>query len=91
MRPLRHVEIRDPREEQLTDAGVLWLVDPETGRQLRVDTRSSRVRERFAAAAEAERDEVSRMLQRVGARHVVLTTRGDWLRPLVVFLRRSSS
>ena len=85
------VEIRDPREEQLTDAGVLWLVDPETGRQLRVDTRSSRVRERFAAAAEAERDEVSRMLQRVGARHVVLTTRGDWLRPLVVFLRRSSS
>jgi hypothetical protein len=24
----------------------------------------------------------------VGARHVVLTTEGDWLRPLVVFLRR---
>ena len=34
------VEIRDPREQELPNAGELWLVDPETGRQLRVDTRS---------------------------------------------------
>src|SRR5439155_22639775 len=38
------VEIRDPREQELPNAGVLWLVDPETGRQLRVDTRSCRPR-----------------------------------------------
>ena len=49
------VEIRDPREQELTDVGVLWLVDPETGKQLRVDTRSERLRERFAAAASSER------------------------------------
>ena len=83
------VEIRDPREQELTDVGLLWLVDPETGRQLRVDTRSRRLRERFAAAAAAEREEVARALASVGARHVVLSTDGDWLRPLVSFLRRS--
>ena len=33
------VEIRDPREQELPDVGDLWLVDPESGRQLRVDTR----------------------------------------------------
>ena len=82
------VEIRDPREQELSNVGLLWLVDPETGRQLRVDTRSRRLRERFAAAAEAERDEVARAFTSVGARHVVLSTEGDWLRPLVAFLRR---
>jgi uncharacterized protein (DUF58 family) len=82
------VEIRDPREQELPNAGALWLVDPETGRQVRVDTRSERLRARFAAAARAERDELARMLASAGARHVVLTTSGDWLRSLAVFLRR---
>lgn len=83
------VEIQDPREQELTNVGLLYLVDPETGRQLRVDTRSRRLRERFSVAAAAERAEVARMLSSAGVRHVVLTTSGDWLRPLVTFLRRS--
>jgi uncharacterized protein (DUF58 family) len=83
------VEVRDPREQELSDVGLLYLVDPETGRQLRVDTRSRRLRERFAVAAAAERADLSRMLVSVGVRHVVLSTSGDWLRPLVTFLRRS--
>jgi uncharacterized protein (DUF58 family) len=82
------IEIRDPREQELSNVGLLWLVDPETGRQLRVDTRSRRLRERFAAAATAERSEVRQIFASVGARHVVLSTEGDWLRNLVVFLRR---
>jgi uncharacterized protein (DUF58 family) len=83
------VEIRDPREQELTNVGLLYLVDPETGRQLRVDTRSRRLRERFALAAAAERAQVARAFTSIGARHVVLTTSGDWLRPFVTFLRRS--
>jgi uncharacterized protein (DUF58 family) len=82
------VEIRDPREQELPNAGVLWLVDPETGRQLRADTGNERLRARFAAAAAAERAEVARALAAAGARQVVLTTAGDWLRPFAVFLRR---
>jgi uncharacterized protein (DUF58 family) len=82
------VEIRDPREQELSNVGLLWLVDPETGRQLRVDTRSRRLRERFAAAAAEEREDVAREIRSTGARHVVLSTSEDWLRALVVFLRR---
>jgi uncharacterized protein (DUF58 family) len=84
------VEIRDPREQELPNAGVLWLVDPETGRQLRADTRNERLRARFAAAAAAERSDLARSLASAGARHVVLTTAGDWLRSFAVFLRRDS-
>ena len=62
--------------------GELWLVDPETGRQLRVDTRSARLRERFADAAAAERARASpRTLRGVGVRHVVLATAGRLAAP----------
>jgi uncharacterized protein (DUF58 family) len=82
------VEIRDPREQELPDAGELWLVDPETGAQLRVDTRDAKLRARFAAAAADERSSVAHTLASLGVRHVVLSTSGDWLRLLAVFLKR---
>jgi uncharacterized protein (DUF58 family) len=85
------VEIRDPRELELTPMGDLWLVDPETGRQLQVNTSRRRVRRRFAAAAAAEREEVAAALRRVGADHVVLATEGDWLRGLATHLRRGEA
>lgn len=81
------VEIRDPREQELPNVGDLWLVDPETGDQLRVDTRDAKLRSRFAAAAEQERSGLARTLAALGVRHVVVSTQGDWLRALAVFLR----
>ncbi|MEX0782971.1 MAG: DUF58 domain-containing protein [Dehalococcoidia bacterium] len=80
------VEIQDPREQDLPNVGELWLVDPESGRQLRVDTARRRVRERFAQAAAAERADVARELSLIGAQHVVLSTAGDWLRTFAGFL-----
>ncbi len=82
------VEIRDPREQELPAMGELWLVDPETGRQLRVDTNRRVVRERFARAAADERATLSGELRKAGADHVVLSTKGDWLRDLARFLSR---
>jgi len=82
------VEIRDRREQELPDVGELWLVDPETGRQIRVDTRSDALRRRFAEAAAEERSGVARVLSAVGVPHVVLSTSGDWLRTLAAFLGR---
>ena len=82
------VEIRDPRELELTPMGDLWLVDPETGRQLQVNTSRRSLRRRFAAAAAAEREEVAAALRRAAADHLVLSTQGDWLRDLAGHLRR---
>jgi uncharacterized protein (DUF58 family) len=88
--PTVAVEIRDPREQELADVGELRLVDPETGRQLRVDTSSARLRERFKVAAAEEREGLVRLLGSAGVRHVALSTEGDWLRPLAAFLKRSA-
>jgi uncharacterized protein (DUF58 family) len=81
------VEIRDPREDDLPDVGELTLVDTETGREIRVDTSSRRLRDRFAAEAAAERASLALELRRLGAHHIVLSTAGEWLRSLAVQLR----
>jgi uncharacterized protein (DUF58 family) len=82
------IEIRDPREQDLPAVGDLWLVDPETGRQLRVDTNSPRLRKRFAERAALEREALAAELRRARAEHIVLSTAGDWLRELVRHLHR---
>jgi uncharacterized protein (DUF58 family) len=80
------VEIRDGREQELPDVGVVWLIDPETRQQLQVDTRDRRLRARFAEDAAAERADLERLFHSVGIPHVVVSTSGDWLRTLVRFL-----
>jgi uncharacterized protein (DUF58 family) len=82
------VEIRDPREQRLEPVGTVWLVDPESGHELQVDTNDGTLRSRFAEAAAAERALVARDLAGAGVAHATLSTDGDWLRDLAVFLRR---
>jgi uncharacterized protein (DUF58 family) len=73
------VEVVDPRELELPSVGVLHLVDPETGRQLEVQTSSRRVRERYAAAASTQRAGHAAAVRRAGSTHVVVRTDRDWL------------
>ncbi len=81
------ISVVDPSEVQLPDAGVVVMRDPESGELVEVDTSSGRLRERFAAAERARRDELRSDLRRAGARHVELSTRGDWMRALAEELR----
>jgi uncharacterized protein (DUF58 family) len=82
------IEVRDPREQELPNVGHVWLVDPETGRKLHVDTARRRLRERFAATADAERADLARELASLRVPHLVLSTAGDWLRPFASFIER---
>lgn len=76
------IEIRDPREGSLPRAGQLSLIDPESGRHMRVDTSDDGLRRRYAAAEREGREAVASDLRRAGARHVVLRTDSNWLRDL---------
>ena len=76
------VEIRDPREAALPQAGMLALVDPETGTLVEVDSSRARVRERYAALEAERREEVAAGLRAARADHIVLDTSQDWLREL---------
>jgi uncharacterized protein (DUF58 family) len=73
------IEIVDPREGELVDVGELTLIDPETGRHARIDTRDRRLRDAFRSAAADERAELAGEFRRLGIRHLRLTTEGSWL------------
>jgi uncharacterized protein (DUF58 family) len=73
------LEITDPREESHPDVGELTLIDPETGRTLRIDTADRRLRTAFDEAASAERTSLAAAFARLGVRHLRLSTDGPWL------------
>lgn len=73
------VDISDPREHELPDAGRLTVVDPESGELLRVDTSRRQVRERFAEVERERRAQIARELRRLRVDHVALSTQDDWL------------
>jgi uncharacterized protein (DUF58 family) len=81
------IEIADPREAELPDAGRLMFVDPETGETVEADTTSPRLRAAFASAEAARRAAVAAAIRRARAQHVTLSTDADWLRALARVLR----
>jgi uncharacterized protein (DUF58 family) len=81
------IEITDPREADLPDAGQIVLLDPETGRTVEADTGSPRVRAAFATAEAERRAAAAAAIRAARAHHVTLSTGADWLRDLARVLR----
>jgi uncharacterized protein (DUF58 family) len=58
------IHVRDPRERELPDVGLLTVEDAETGQVVQLDTGRRGVRERYAQVAAARAAEVQRLLRR---------------------------
>lgn len=80
------VEVLDPRELALPAAGLVTFVDPETGRQLEVQTSDPKLRAEYAAAALAQRERIAASLRHTGAAHLQLRTDRDWISDVVRFV-----
>ncbi len=80
------IEVLDPRELELPAAGLVTFVDPETGRQLEVQTSDRRVRAGYAAAATRQRERIATGLRHAGAAQLQLRTDRDWISDVVRFV-----
>ena len=60
------LQVTDPREVELPDAGSIWVEDVETGEQIFVDTSDPAFRARLRAVAEARQDELVSLAARAG-------------------------
>jgi uncharacterized protein (DUF58 family) len=80
------VQVVDPRELALPAAGMLALVDTETGRDIHVQTNSTSLRDRYAAAAQGRHETIGRRIREAGSEHLVLSTDADWLLGIVHFV-----
>jgi uncharacterized protein (DUF58 family) len=80
------IEVLDPRELELTPAGLVTFADPESGRRLEVQTSDAGLRRRYAQAAQTQRDTIATALRHAGAAHLQLRTDRDWLTDVVRFV-----
>jgi uncharacterized protein (DUF58 family) len=80
------IEIVDPRELELPAAGLVTFVDPESGRELEVQTSAAKVRRDYAAAAAEQRRRIADGLRHAGAGHLQLRTDRDWITDVVRFV-----
>lgn len=80
------IEVVDPRELELPAAGVLEVVDPETGAVHEVDTGDAGLRARYAHAAAEQRAAIATAVRAAGASRLRLRTDADWLSDMVRFV-----
>jgi len=81
------VEVCDPREEALVNAGEAWLQDAETGRVVSVATGHASVRHHFSRLAEKRRRALTDLFHAVGVDHIPLRTDRPYAEPLLKFFR----
>ncbi len=81
------VEVRDPRERDLPDVGLVALREAESGRWRHVDTGSPAVREALRRRAEARDAALARTLRQRGVELIRLETGRSHLAPLLAFFR----
>lgn len=77
------LQIYDEREKEIPPAGLLRLTDPETGRDIWIDTSDPDVRERFRSQREARQRYINDVLTRAGVDFTQLATGRDYVRPLM--------
>lgn len=85
------VVVRDERERELPDIGLVEFVDEETGERVVADLGSRAGRERFAALADVEHSLLVETFRRLRVEPVLVETGRDFVEPLTAFFRRRES
>lgn len=80
------VRITDPAERALPNAGVVDVVDPETGLTYEVNTASAGLRQRYATAWAQRQEQIRQGIWAAGALELELGTDRDWVKDVASFL-----
>jgi len=81
------LQVKDPREESLPDAGLLEFRDAETSETLCLDTSSRAVRTRFGEESRARQRNIDTLFSRHGIDHIILRTDRSFVIPLLHFFK----
>jgi uncharacterized protein (DUF58 family) len=82
------ITITDTAEEVLPDAGLLAVVDPETGQEWIADTGAPGLRTLYSRSAAAERQALRRSFRRLGVDEIEVRTDASYITPLLAFFRK---
>jgi len=81
------MRIVDPRELELPPVGLIHLEDPETGKRVLVNTRSAKLRRRYAQLIKKRLADQTQAFRSMNVDHVEIRTDLSYVEPLVRFFR----
>ena len=81
------ITITDPREVKLPNAGIVELVDAETGKSYVIDTSSEKVRDRYAKNAAGIYEQRAKLFGSVGVDHIDIGTGRSYIEEFIKFFR----
>ena len=81
------ITIADPREAELPNAGIVELVDAETGRSFTIDTSSEKVRARYVKKASEMKSERAEIFGSVGVDHIDISTDKSYIEAFIKFFK----
>jgi len=82
------IRLTDPGGAVLPNAGLLALVDPETGERLIVDTGSAAKRRGYAEGKAAQRDRMTALFRELRMDTIEVSTAEDYVPALIRFFRQ---
>lgn len=85
------IQLTDPREEALTNLGLVRLRDPESGEIFVADTASRRWRQEFATTRRHQQERLERFFTVNGIDHLTIRTDQPYETELVAFFRRRAA
>ncbi len=81
------LHLRDRRETQLPAAGLMELLDRETGERLILDSSDSKLRKRFEAAAAEREARLDKLFKSLRIDRVAINVEGSYIEPLMKFFK----
>lgn len=82
------IKLTDKLEMQLPDAGLISLVDAETGENVVVDTSDEKIRNSYSALRQAQQERLEKMFKKINLDHITIKTGESYVEPLYKFFRK---
>ncbi|TFB13096.1 DUF58 domain-containing protein [Candidatus Marinimicrobia bacterium MT.SAG.4] len=82
------IKVTDKLEIQLPDAGMISLVDAETGENVVVDTSDEKIRNSYSALRQAQQERLEKMFKKINLDYININTGESYVEPLYKFFRK---
>lgn len=82
------VKIEDPRENELPSVGLVQFADPESGKEMLIDTGSIKVRSQFYAKVQERKNLIRKIFTAAGVDSINVNTAQSYIPPLVNFFKK---
>ena len=81
------IKVTDKLEMELPDAGLISLVDAETGENVVIDTSDNKIRNSYSALRQAQQEGLEKMFKKINLDHITIKTGESYVEPLYKFFR----